>query len=117
MVSSLHRPNDKGQVWAKCVNPGNDPWELKSGKTIGKYTAVDSRNIDPIDVHALTKVEASREDIQGKLRVHPHLEVMLNQGAKQCTGQEQVAQFVRLLNQYADVFSKGEGGCRQNRVN
>ena len=34
---------------------------------------------------------------------------MLNQGAEQCEGPEQVTQFAKLLIQYADVVSRGEG--------
>ena len=71
--------------------------------------AVGSQDIDPIQIHALTDAETPREARPEDLRVPPHLEEMLNQGAKQCEGPEQVAQFANLLTQHAEVFSRGKG--------
>ena len=109
LASSFHKPNLEGQIWARCINPGNEPWELRSGKTIGKYTAVDDQDVVSIEVHVLNDAAAPREARQEDLRVPPHLEEVLSQVAKQCEGPEQVAQFARLLIQYTDVFSRGEG--------
>ena len=25
LTSSLHKPNPEGQIWARCMNPGNEP--------------------------------------------------------------------------------------------
>ena len=86
----------------RCLNPTDQPVELKSGTTIGTYTGIEDEEVD----------DRPSPDAPVNLpsdQVQAHLRKLFAAVQPNCENVEQEGQLAQLLQWYADVFSTGEG--------
>ena len=106
IAASLVEPDDKGRVLLRCINPSDQPLELKAGSVVGEWTAVAEEDVQSAGVE---KEEIKKVQIipgKGK-KVPQHLQELFVE-ASQDLGQDQKDKVEGLLWQYQDVFSRGD---------
>ena len=100
LATSVNRPDHQGRVMVRCLNPANQPLQVKAGTTIGVYTSVDEGDISPAELPEKCLAR------QGAGLPH-HLVDLYTQAKENCESQSQERQLSALLIQYQDVFSQG----------
>ena len=103
LATSLNQPNQKGQLLVRCLNPTDQPLELKSGTAIGTYTGVEEEEVN--DHPSLNAPVGSAEGPE----VPAHLNELYTAARPNCETLEEEEELAQLLRRYADVFSTGEG--------
>lgn len=61
IATSLIRPQTDGQMIARCLNPMEQPLTLREGSSIGTYTAVDTGQIQELQLDAVSTVSQIQE--------------------------------------------------------
>ena len=103
LATSLNQPDEKGRLIVRCLNPTDQPVELKNGTTIGTYTGVEDEEVD--DRPSLDAPESQSDMYE----VPAHLQELFAAAQPNCETADQEEQLAQLLRRYADVFSTGEG--------
>ena len=103
LATSLNQPNEKGQLLVRCLNPTDQPLELKNGTAIGTYTGVEDEEVDNCP-----SPDAPDSQVEG-YGVPAHLEELFRAAQPNCETADQEERLAQLLQKYADVFSTGEG--------
>ncbi|XP_067951770.1 uncharacterized protein [Watersipora subatra] len=109
VAASLHLPDEKGRVALRCLNPTDSPVQVASGTVIGSYTGVDETEIGQPWTEGGPKGAKPSQDTRPDPKVAPHVKELYSQAIVHCRSDCDRQQVVRLLDQYADVFSKGDG--------
>ena len=100
VATSLNRPNQQGQLVVRCLNPSEQPIELKSGTVIGTYTSVEEQEVE--DRPPTTNECSTSHEIPG------HVKELFDSARRNCKSTSQEEQLASLLRKYRDVFSSGE---------
>ena len=110
LAASLNRPNDKGQLVVRCLNPSKQPIELKGGTVISTYTGVEAQEVQdqvpPSTQHCPTTPAS----------VPPHVYDLFHPARTNCNSEKQEKHLAQPLNQYASVFCSGEGDVGLTRL-
>ena len=103
LAASLNRPDERGQLLVRCLNPTKQPIELKCGTVVGTYTGVEEEKIE---------VEPSLDTLVCQTtpaEVPEHVKDLFESARANCETAEQEGQLAELLRKYGAVFSTGDG--------
>ena len=102
LAASLNKPNERGQLLVRCLNPTKQPVELKCGAVVGTYTGVEEDEIE--DQPSLDTPVCQTTNTN----VPEHVKDLFESARNNCETVDQEGQLAELLRKYGTVFSSGE---------
>lgn len=104
MASSVNQPDHKGRLMVRCLNPSDEPIQLRSGLCVGRYYGLEENEVSscPHDVY-INDVNTMTEPNE----IPEHLRDLIETASKDCSPEEK-HRLVNMLSRYHDVFSKND---------
>ena len=102
LAASLSRPDDKGRLLVRCLNPTKQPVELRCGTVVGTYTGVEEDEVDDQPSLEAPACSTTQAEVPG------HVQDLFESARHNCETEEQERQLAELLRKYSTVFSTGD---------
>ena len=115
LAASVSRPDEKGRLVVRCLNPTDQPWRLKAGTAIGEFTGIEEPDAiqdtatDPRVGRSSFPAHVRRAATRDEPGVVPeHLQGLYRAACQGCKNSGQAHQVAQLLQEYGQVFSTGD---------
>jgi len=106
LISSLNRLTDRGKILVQCVNPFSEAVTISSGSTLGRFYAIQEKDIGPPLGDVAEGPHQSPSWRRGTVPPHVQEQYQTTCNGRASNQERQV--MARLLCEYKDVFSSGD---------
>ena len=105
-ASTLNRPDEKGRIMLRCLNPSSQPVMLKAGTVVGEWHRVGEQDIQLLDPGGQGDKEEPPAGLP--MEMPEHLRTLFYASCGHLHHPDQQRDVAKLLCQYQDVFSRGD---------
>lgn len=121
IAASINRPDRKGRVILRCMNPRGAPLEIAAGTVVADYLAIQPEDVSVSGLErehhqSVKPCGPGHRTLPPKTEVPSHLQELMEGAMRNGSTEAQGRQIAQLLREYHDVFSTGDGDMGRTQL-